>query len=100
MSYLKDIKPEKPVYPGFVYKLPLKKKIFPLHSILFINTALFPETSTIGHLEWNHSLLMEKQINNIFTQLMYFPRSHYTGKLLKIFCLTDHIITWTISYSE
>lgn len=36
MSYLKDIKPEKPVYPGFVYKFSLKKKIFPLHSILFI----------------------------------------------------------------
>lgn len=94
MSYLKDIKPEKPVYPGFVYKFSLKKKIFPLHSILFI-----PRKQYYRSLR-NHSLLMEKQISNIFTQLMHFPRSHYTGKLLKIFCLTDHIITWTISYSE
>lgn len=81
------------MYPGFVYNFSLKKKIFPLRSALFINTALFPESRTIGHLERNHSLLMEKQINTIFTQLMHLPRSHYTGKLLKIFCLTDHIIT-------
>lgn len=66
------MKPEKPECPGFVYKFSQKTKPLHLDSLFFINIAWFPESSTVGHLERNHSLLMEKQINNILTQLMHF----------------------------
>lgn len=42
MSYLKDIKPEKPVYPCAVYNFPLKKKIFPLRSVSLYQYSFIP----------------------------------------------------------